>query len=127
MSGRLRFLRRPGGAIGVTILLFVVAVAVFGPLVAPHSPTQPIGSAACRAEQQRAVGDRLFGARCAQPGPVRRALGAGPGGGGDRAGLPVGPVDRAGRGLQPIAGRSRADANRGRDARVSAAVVFAGA
>ena len=43
MSGRLRFLRRPGGAIGVTILLFVVAVAVFGPLVAPHSPTQPIG------------------------------------------------------------------------------------
>ena len=43
MSGRLRFLRRPGGAIGVTIVLFVVAVAVFGPLVAPHPPTQPIG------------------------------------------------------------------------------------
>jgi peptide/nickel transport system permease protein len=40
---RLRFLRRPSGAIGAGILVFVVAVAVFGPLVAPHSPTQPVG------------------------------------------------------------------------------------
>jgi peptide/nickel transport system permease protein len=43
MSGRLRFLHRPSGAIGVAILLFVVAVALLGPLVAPHSPTQPVG------------------------------------------------------------------------------------
>jgi peptide/nickel transport system permease protein len=40
---RLRFLRRPSGAIGVAIVLFVIAVAVFGPLVAPHPPTQPVG------------------------------------------------------------------------------------
>jgi len=40
---RLRFLRRPSGAIGAAILLFIVAVAVLGPLVAPHSPTQPLG------------------------------------------------------------------------------------
>jgi peptide/nickel transport system permease protein len=43
MKERLRFLRRPSGAIGVAILVFVVAVAVFGPLVAPHPPTRPIG------------------------------------------------------------------------------------
>jgi peptide/nickel transport system permease protein len=43
MSGRLRFLRRPSGAIGVTILLFVIAVALLGPLVAPHPPNQPVG------------------------------------------------------------------------------------
>jgi ABC-type dipeptide/oligopeptide/nickel transport system permease subunit len=43
MSHRLRFLRRPSGAIGVAILLFVIAVAVFGPLVAPHPPTTPVG------------------------------------------------------------------------------------
>ncbi|MFL5859617.1 MAG: ABC transporter permease [Solirubrobacteraceae bacterium] len=43
MKERLRFLRRPSGAVGVAILLFVIAVAVLGPLVAPHSPTQPVG------------------------------------------------------------------------------------
>ena len=43
MKERLRFLRRPSGAIGAAILLFIVAVAVLGPLVAPHSPTQPLG------------------------------------------------------------------------------------
>ena len=44
MRGRLRFLSRPSGAIGMGIVLFVIAVAVFGPLVAPHSPTQPVGT-----------------------------------------------------------------------------------
>jgi peptide/nickel transport system permease protein len=44
VKGRLRFLRRPSGAVGVGIVLFVIAVAVFGPLVAPHSPTQPVGT-----------------------------------------------------------------------------------
>ena len=43
MKERLRFLRRPSGAIGVAIVLFVIAVAVFGPLVAPHPPNQPVG------------------------------------------------------------------------------------
>ena len=43
MKERLRFLRRPSGAIGVAIVLFVIAVAIFGPLVAPHPPTQPVG------------------------------------------------------------------------------------
>jgi ABC-type dipeptide/oligopeptide/nickel transport system permease subunit len=43
MKARLRFMRRPSGAIGVAILLFVIAVAVFGPLVAPHPPTKPVG------------------------------------------------------------------------------------
>ncbi|HEY1565569.1 MAG TPA: ABC transporter permease [Solirubrobacteraceae bacterium] len=43
MKARLRFMRRPSGAIGVAILLFVIAVAVFGPFVAPHPPTKPVG------------------------------------------------------------------------------------
>src|SRR5436309_11982518 len=43
MKERLRFLRRPSGAVGVAILLFVIAVAVLGPLVAPHAPTKPVG------------------------------------------------------------------------------------
>jgi peptide/nickel transport system permease protein len=37
-------LRRPSGAIGVAILLFVIAVALLGPAVAPHSATEPIGA-----------------------------------------------------------------------------------
>ena len=39
----LRFARTPTGAIGLTILIAVGAVAVFGPLVAQHSPSRPIG------------------------------------------------------------------------------------
>jgi peptide/nickel transport system permease protein len=41
---RLRFASRPSGAIGVGIVLSVIAVALFGPLAAPHSPTQPVGT-----------------------------------------------------------------------------------
>jgi peptide/nickel transport system permease protein len=44
MKERLRFMRRPSGAVGVAVLLFVIAVALLGPLVAPHSPTQPLGA-----------------------------------------------------------------------------------
>jgi len=40
---RLRFLRTPSGAIGGGIVLFVLLVAVFGPYLAPHDPTAPIG------------------------------------------------------------------------------------
>jgi len=43
VSDRFRFLRTTSGAIGAGIVLFVVLVAVFGPYLAPHDPTQPIG------------------------------------------------------------------------------------
>jgi peptide/nickel transport system permease protein len=43
MSGRLRFVRTPSGAIGVGILAFVLLVAFVGPYVAPHSATATIG------------------------------------------------------------------------------------
>jgi peptide/nickel transport system permease protein len=43
MSGRLRFLRTPSGAIGVGILAFVVLVAFVGPYLAPHSANASIG------------------------------------------------------------------------------------
>jgi peptide/nickel transport system permease protein len=43
MSGRLRFVRTPSGAIGVGILVFVLLVAFVGPYLAPHSPTATIG------------------------------------------------------------------------------------
>jgi peptide/nickel transport system permease protein len=43
VSGRLRFLRTPSGAIGAGIVLFVLAVAVLGRYVAPHDPSTPVG------------------------------------------------------------------------------------
>jgi peptide/nickel transport system permease protein len=43
MSERLRFLRSVSGAAGVTIVLFVLAVALFGRYVAPHDPNVPVG------------------------------------------------------------------------------------
>ena len=44
MSGRLRFLRSFSGAVGVSIVLFVVFVAVFGKYLAPHDPSAPIAA-----------------------------------------------------------------------------------
>jgi peptide/nickel transport system permease protein len=44
MSARLRFLRSPSGAIGFGIVVLVVAVAVFGPYLAPHDPRAPVGA-----------------------------------------------------------------------------------
>ncbi len=44
MTHRLRFLRTTSGATGCFIVLFVLVVAVFGPYVAPHASTQPIGA-----------------------------------------------------------------------------------
>lgn len=44
MSERLRFLRSRSGMVGFTILVFVIGVALLGPLFAPHSPTQPIAA-----------------------------------------------------------------------------------
>jgi peptide/nickel transport system permease protein len=44
VTGRLRFLRSTSGSIGVTIVLFVVFVALFGRYVAPHDPNSPVGN-----------------------------------------------------------------------------------
>jgi peptide/nickel transport system permease protein len=44
VSGRLRFLRSFSGAVGVSIVVFVVFVAVFGKYLAPHDPSAPIGA-----------------------------------------------------------------------------------
>ncbi len=43
MSGRLRFLRTPTGAIGLALLVAVVGLALVGPLLAPHEPDKPVG------------------------------------------------------------------------------------
>lgn len=40
---RLRFLRSPGGLIGLALLVFAVGVALLGPAFAPHSPYVPVG------------------------------------------------------------------------------------
>jgi peptide/nickel transport system permease protein len=40
---RLRFLHSTSGAIGSAIVIFVLLVALVGPLVAPHSSTAPVG------------------------------------------------------------------------------------
>ena len=42
-TGRLRFLRFGGAKVGVAITLLVVAVAIFGPVFAPHAPTTIVG------------------------------------------------------------------------------------
>jgi len=42
MTGRLRFMRSVSGAVGVTIVVFVVAVAIFGRYFAPYDPNVPV-------------------------------------------------------------------------------------
>ncbi len=42
MTGRLRFMRSFSGAVGVTIVVFVVAVAIFGRYFAPYDPNVPV-------------------------------------------------------------------------------------
>jgi peptide/nickel transport system permease protein len=44
LKGRLRFLRTVPGAVGAFIVLFVLAIAAFGPYLAPHDPDAPIGT-----------------------------------------------------------------------------------
>jgi peptide/nickel transport system permease protein len=44
MTGRLRFMRSFSGAVGVTIVLFVVAVAFFGRYFAPYNPNVPVSA-----------------------------------------------------------------------------------
>jgi peptide/nickel transport system permease protein len=43
VRGRLRFIRSPGGAVGVTIVVLVLLVVILGPYLAPHDPNAPIG------------------------------------------------------------------------------------
>jgi peptide/nickel transport system permease protein len=42
MTGRLRFVRSFSGAVGVSIVVFVVAVAIFGRYFAPYDPNVPV-------------------------------------------------------------------------------------
>jgi len=42
VTGRLRFMRSFSGAVGVTIVVFVVAVAIFGRYFAPYDPNVPV-------------------------------------------------------------------------------------
>jgi peptide/nickel transport system permease protein len=42
MTGRLRFMRSFSGAVGVSIVVFVVAVAIFGRYFAPYNPNVPV-------------------------------------------------------------------------------------
>lgn len=42
MRSHLRFLRSRSGVIGLVLVLFVVLVAVLGPYVAPHDPTESV-------------------------------------------------------------------------------------
>lgn len=44
MTGSLRFARTPTGAIGLALLVAIVVLALVGPLLAPHSPDEPIGT-----------------------------------------------------------------------------------
>ena len=44
MKSRFRFARSFSGATGLSIVAFVLIVALFGKYVAPHDPTAPIGS-----------------------------------------------------------------------------------
>lgn len=39
----LRFLRTPTGAIGAALFVAVVALALLGPVLAPHAPDEPVG------------------------------------------------------------------------------------
>jgi ABC-type dipeptide/oligopeptide/nickel transport system permease subunit len=43
MRDALRFTRSGTGAVGLVLLVVVVAIAVFGPFFAPYSPDEPIG------------------------------------------------------------------------------------
>lgn len=40
---RLRFARTPSGAVGLALLVGVVALALLGPLLAPNAPDEPVG------------------------------------------------------------------------------------
>jgi peptide/nickel transport system permease protein len=61
VTGRLRFLHSTSGVIGFAIVVFVLAVAVIGPFVAPHSPTVPIGTPLTGASSHAPLGTDYLG------------------------------------------------------------------
>ena len=61
MTGRLRFLRTPSGAIGIGILTCVLLVAFVGPYLAPHSPTAVIGAPLSGASGHAPLGTDFLG------------------------------------------------------------------
>jgi peptide/nickel transport system permease protein len=61
VTGRLRFLRSPSGAVGVGIVLFVLAVALLGRYVAPHDPTAPVGKPLAGPGGEALLGTDLLG------------------------------------------------------------------
>ena len=61
MKSRLRFPRSLSGAIGVGIVAFVLVVALFGPYLAPHDPTAPIGSPLSGPSSQAWLGTDFLG------------------------------------------------------------------
>ncbi|MGV1047264.1 MAG: ABC transporter permease [Solirubrobacterales bacterium] len=44
LGERFRFARTPGGAVGLALAGFVIALAIFGPFFAAHTPTETVGN-----------------------------------------------------------------------------------
>jgi peptide/nickel transport system permease protein len=61
MKARFRFLESASGKIGFGILVFILLVVVFGPLVAPHSPTAPIGAPLAGSSSHALLGTDYLG------------------------------------------------------------------
>ena len=57
----LRFARTPTGAIGLTILVLVVLLALFGPFFAPDSPSKPIGAPGSGPSAEAVLGTDFLG------------------------------------------------------------------
>ena len=72
MRERLRFARTGAGAVGLALLALVVAIALFGPFVAPHAPDQPIGMPLTRTELEAPLGTDLARSRRALARPLGR-------------------------------------------------------
>jgi peptide/nickel transport system permease protein len=104
-TATLRFLRQPAGAIGLTILLAAVLLAVSAPLIAPYNPVQQFSGSELRPPSARfplgtdnlgrdLLSRIIFGTRVSLlVGVIAVGLGAGLGGvGGMVAGFGGGPI-----------------------------------
>lgn len=60
-SGRLRFLRFRSAQVGLGITVIIVLLAVFGPLLAPHSPTAIVGPPFARPAASYPLGTDFLG------------------------------------------------------------------
>jgi peptide/nickel transport system permease protein len=61
VSGRLRFLRSPGGAIGAGLLALALFIALFGPFFAPNSPTKAVGLPLAGSSSHALLGTDVIG------------------------------------------------------------------